>query len=271
MRNGTSAGTGAAGAAGRGDRDGALSTAWLTRFHPSPQAPVRLACFPHAGGSAPYYRPLSGLLAPSVEVLAVQYPGRLERYTEPLIDDVAQLADLAAEALLPWTDRPLALFGHSLGASVAFETARRLERAGVQPRALVVSARRGPEVPHGERVHTATEAELVAYVRGLGGSGLEALDDPDLRELVLPAIRNDFRASETYTYRPGPDVSCPLLALAGADDHAATPEKVAAWTGHTSGPARVKVLPGGHFYLDGHRETVAAEIRGLLAGTATTG
>src|SRR4051812_25453397 len=101
---------------------------WLRRFHPVSDPPIRLACLPHAGGSASFFLPVSKTFFPHCEVLAVQYPGRQDRRHEKCIDNVSELADLVAEQLLGLTDRPLAIFGHSMGATVAFEVALRLER-----------------------------------------------------------------------------------------------------------------------------------------------
>lgn len=244
------------------------SSTWVRRLHPAEQAGVRLVCFPYAGGSAGYFHGMSARLSaqasagsdPAVELLAVQYPGRQDRHGEPLVDDVQVLADRATEALLSWTDRPLALFGHSMGASLAFEVGRRLERAGVVPAALVVSARRAPTALRNESFHLADEAALVRELRTLGSTGLDLLDDPEIRELVLPVIRNDYRAAETYRYLPGTDVSCPVLALTGDQDPKATPAELARWEQHTTGPFELKVLAGGHFYLNVHQDTVVEAV-----------
>lgn len=101
---------------------------WIRRFHPRPDGDVRLVCLPHAGGSASFFFPVSQAMPPSVDVLCVQYPGRQDRRAEPVIDSIPDLADQVFAALLPWADRPLAFFGHSMGATLAFEVARRLER-----------------------------------------------------------------------------------------------------------------------------------------------
>src|SRR5580693_3664644 len=117
---------------------------WVRHFHPSATAVSRLICFPHAGGSASYYFPVSAALSPNIEVLAVQYPGRQDRRNEKNLEDIGELADRAFEAVVPWSKGPVALFGHSMGAIVAFEVARRLERnAGISLLALIVSGRRG--------------------------------------------------------------------------------------------------------------------------------
>src|SRR4051794_9909349 len=133
---------------------------WLRRFHPAPQAAARLVCLPHAGGSASYYHPLSAALSPAVEAVAVQYPGRQDRRSEPLVDDLLVLADRLADALAD-EPGPLALFGHSMGAVLAFEVARRLEREGREIAALFVSGRRAPTAHRDEWLHRVGDAELL--------------------------------------------------------------------------------------------------------------
>ena len=118
---------------------------WISNFNPAPNARTRLLCFPHAGGSASYFFPLSSALAPEFDVYAVQYPGRQDRYKEPLVDDIDDMADQAYEALEPLIDAPVALFGHSMGAVLAFEVARRMETlAGRSPVLVFASGSRAP-------------------------------------------------------------------------------------------------------------------------------
>lgn len=112
---------------------------WIRRYHPAPEAAERLVCFPHAGGSASFYLPVSTALSPAVDVLGVQYPGRQDRRHEPGVTSVADLADSITRALADWGDRPLTFFGHSMGAVVAFEVARRMEGAGGGPVRLFAS------------------------------------------------------------------------------------------------------------------------------------
>ncbi|MDT0615639.1 thioesterase II family protein [Streptomyces lancefieldiae] len=222
---------------------------WLRRYHPAPQARVRLACLPHAGGSASYFAPVARSLAPGIDVLAVQYPGRQDRLSEPPVDTVEALADLIAPVLLPYADLPLALFGHSMGASVGYEVARRLEKAGNAPLVLVVSGRRAPVRHRAETTHLRDDAGLVAEVQALGGANSRLLDDPELRSMALPALRSDYRAAETY--RPGPGaVSCPVTALVGESDPKCTLDEASSWREHTAGDFALHTFPGGHFYLD---------------------
>ncbi|MFF7976498.1 alpha/beta fold hydrolase [Streptomyces sp. NPDC007905] len=242
--------------------------AWIRRFHPSPQATARLVCLPYAGGAAPYYFPLSKALSPTTEVLAVQYPGRQDRFNEACIEDIATLADRITDELIPWTDRPLALFGHSMGAAVGFEIALRLEQRGVKPLGLFASARRAPSVAGDQRHHLASDEELVEELVRLNAANAELLADESLLPLVLPTIRSDYRASELHQSPSSARLHCPIIALTGEDDPVVDADGVKDWIRHTSGDFRMRVFPGGHFYLDDHAEAVRQEITEHIASAA---
>ncbi|MFJ9822030.1 thioesterase II family protein [Streptomyces sp. NPDC101151] len=238
---------------------------WIRRYHPRPDAAARLVCLPHAGGSAAFYRPVSASMPASVDVLAVQYPGRQDRRNEPCATSLDQLADHVTSVLLPWTDRPLLFFGHSMGATLGFEVARRLERDhGVVLRALFVSARRAPSCPRHETVHLRDDDGLVEEMRQLSGTDSAILDDAELIRMALPAIRADYRAAETYVYEPGPNLRCPVVSLVGDDDPKVTVDEARAWSRHTDASAEFHAFKGGHFYLTSHQREVLA----LLAAHA---
>lgn len=230
---------------------------WLRRYHQRPDAGHVVVCFPHAGGSANHYRPLSEALPESVELFAVQYPGRQDRLREPVIGDVVAVAELVAPLVAGLDGRPLALFGHSMGASVAFEVARRLERDGKAPVALFVSARRPPSRAAARRNHLLSDPDLVTAVKALGGPGSLLLDDPEFAALALPAIRGDFRAAETYRREHDASVNCPVLALVGDSDTEADATLASGWRDHTTATFTLHEFPGGHFYLDHHLPTIA--------------
>ncbi|SOE09139.1 Surfactin synthase thioesterase subunit [Streptomyces sp. 2323.1] len=222
---------------------------WCRRFHPAPDAGRRLVCFPHAGGSASFYHPVSAALSPRVDVLAVQYPGRQDRRQEPALDDIGLLADRIAEALGAWTDRPLTFFGHSMGALVAFEVARRLERDGDGPVRLFASGRRAPSAYRDEQVHRRDDDGIVAELRALSGTDARVLDDEEMLRMVLPALRSDYKAVETYRSEPGAVVRCPVTVLVGDDDPKTSLDEARSWDAHTTDACDLRVFPGGHFYL----------------------
>ncbi|MEU5422155.1 thioesterase II family protein [Streptomyces sp. NPDC001407] len=230
---------------------------WVRRFHPRPDAATRLVCLPHAGGSASFYFPVSQAMPDDVDVICLQYPGRQDRRAEPLIDNIPELADRVFAALLPWADRPLAFFGHSMGATLGFEVARRFEREkGIVLAGLFASARRAPSRHRHETVHQRDDDGLIAELKGLSGTDSQLLGDEEILRMVLPAIRADYHAAETYTYEPGEPLHCPVTALTGDDDPKVTLEEAQAWAEHTEGPFDFHVYPGGHFYLASHQKAL---------------
>jgi surfactin synthase thioesterase subunit len=233
---------------------------WCRRYSPSSTAAARLVCLPHAGGSAPYFRPVAIALSPSVDVLAIQYPGRLERRSEAPITDVGRLADEIHLILLRQPPLPTTVFGHSMGASIAFEVARRLEGSGRPPVRVFVSGRRAPSAYRDERVHLSDDAGLLAEVRRLNGTASTILDDEELLRAALPVLRADYRAAETYWCDADVTIGSPITVLTGDDDPKTTMPEAQAWARHTIGSFDAQVFPGGHFFLTTH----AAEITGLL-------
>ncbi|MDT3443223.1 thioesterase II family protein [Pseudofrankia sp. BMG5.37] len=240
---------------------------WIQNFHPAPLAPCRLVCFPHAGGSASFYHPISRSLAPAVEVLAVQYPGRQFRRAEKCIEDIGEMADRICDSLARHADRPMALFGHSMGAVLAFEVALRLERA--TPDTVIhvfASARSAPSVHGGEAIHERDDEALLAHLRQLGGTQLKLLGDTELLPLILPALRSDYRAVDRYRHRAGERLRCAVTALTGDADPAVSVDAARGWRDHTQGSFDLCVLPGGHFYLDSQSAAVVEVILGKLRG-----
>jgi surfactin synthase thioesterase subunit len=154
-------------------------------------------CFPHAGGAASFFFPLSERLS-TADVLAVQYPGRQDRRHEALIHDIDTLADRIVAALRTEAGAPPVLFGHSMGAIVAFEVARRLDRAGTPPQALIASGSRAPSIPRSEGVHLRDDNGVLAAIKQLNGTDSAFLGDEELTRMILPAVRGDYPALETY-------------------------------------------------------------------------
>jgi len=242
-------------------------TRWIRRFHPAPEAETRLICFPHAGGSASYYFPVSRTLTPRIEVLAVQYPGRQDRRLEPSVDNIPDLAERTYAALAEeWIDRPFAFFGHSMGAILAFEVARLIQaRDGRSPVHLFASGRRAPTRYREGRVHRYDDAALIAELTRNGGTDQRFLGDAEMRAAILPLVRSDYRAIETYRYVPGPPLACPITALVGDSDPQTTIDEASAWAEQCAEGFDLRVFPGGHFYLDAHREAVTDAVSAVVA------
>ncbi|MCX4657978.1 thioesterase II family protein [Streptomyces uncialis] len=241
------------------------SDLWCRRFHPSPTAKRRLVCFPHAGGSASFYFPVSAELCGPVDLLAVQYPGRQDRREEHGVEDLHLMADGVFEALRRWDDLPLTFFGHSMGALVAFEVARRIERAGGRIDHLFVSGRRGPSTDRPELSQPLDDEGILAEVKSMSGTDARLLEDEELLRMVLPALRGDYRALGTYQADPRAAVGCPITAAVGDQDPWTPVSEAGTWRDRTTAAFDLKVFPGGHFYLSSRPDEVIGMLREHLA------
>ncbi|MGW5850533.1 thioesterase II family protein [Streptomyces sp. NPDC055254] len=253
--------------------------AWLRRFDRTEGGGPRLICFPHAGGAASAYLQMSRALTPAVEVHAVQYPGRQDRRLEPPLTSIPALATALADTLVdelalapaggpdggPADERPYAFFGHSMGAAVAYETTRLLAARGARPPERLFLSARGaptPEPRPGDRLRG--DAELIAGIRRLGGTGSGVLDDPEVLEIVLPALRGDYEALGAYSWQQGPPLDVPFTVLVGTADPVVPVDDARGWLGHSTRPGEFLTFEGGHFYLDGHLPAVTGAIRSAL-------
>lgn len=247
-------------------------TAWIRRLRPRSAAAAsrRLVCFPHAGGSASYFAPLAQALPDAVDLVALQYPARQERLSEPGIASIDELVAAILPQLDGWLDQPFALFGHSMGAIVAYEVARILEhQRGTVPLALVVSGRRAPSTWRDEHVHRGGDRALVREVVRLGGTPSQLLDDEDVHQMMLPALRSDYRAIETYEWQPGPPLSCPIWAVLGETDPLTTQVEAQRWAAQTTAHFELRTFRGGHFYLVAHLPELAELLVRSLADRAS--
>jgi medium-chain acyl-[acyl-carrier-protein] hydrolase len=229
---------------------------------------MRLFCFPYAGGGPAIFSAWGNLL-PSLEVVAVQYPGRGSRMLEEPFTDMNALVKAAAEGILPYLHtKPFAFFGHSMGSTVAFEVAQYLKRThGIEPAHLFVSGRISPHTPYNrKKIHDLPDRELIAELKTLGGTPPEVLADDDLMQLVLPLIRADFATAENYVATTDQPLNCPLTAFSGTHDDRANETEMGEWGRYTRSNFEVLVFQGDHFFLHGdqaQKEVVAAIQNGL--------
>jgi pyochelin biosynthesis protein PchC len=234
---------------------------------------VRLVCLPPAGASAPFFRSWTKLLPPELELISVQYPGRLDRINDPAIATMDTMAEAVTRALLPHADQSLALFGHSMGAALAFEVAKRLS---AQPRArlagLFVSGYPAPARRRHTALHGSTDPALIEELVRLGAIDEALLEERDLLTSLLPPLRSDYHIVETYRPAPESPLTVPITALVGDDDDETPEAAVRAWQELTEGQFRLARFPGGHFFLNEHPadvvEVVASEL--LTAGAVAS-
>lgn len=228
-----------------------ITRPWLKELAPQPLAALRLICFPHAGGSAASYRLWPRALAPKVGVLAVQYPGRAERYDEPLVDDMRVAVSRIADEIEGLQGAPYAFFGHSMGGAMAYEVACLLLERGIElPRHIFISGRQPPMHHKGGVIHAASDKQVMKELLRLSPLNSVLLEEPELAELMLPIIRNDYRLIESYMPRKDPVIlPVPITVLLGDKDEELTFAQACDWGGYTSCGFAVHVFPGDHFFF----------------------
>ncbi|WP_165956441.1 thioesterase II family protein [Kribbella antibiotica] len=243
-----------------------MSTTWIRSRAPRPAARLRLICLPHAGGAANFFQDWHARIPDDIEVLAVQYPGRWERTGEPLLESMDELAAAVAAEIRPLADRPIAVFGHSMGSIAAYEVTRRLAEWGIEPAHLFVSGRYPPsEQKTSSVVHLLDDDGLAEELIRLGGMPAELLADQDMRDYFLPIIRSDYRLIETYQWSPGPEPKAPMTILYGDSDANIGAEQAERWRAHSAGEVTVRRFPGGHFYLVPQRDAVLEYVVATLS------
>jgi medium-chain acyl-[acyl-carrier-protein] hydrolase len=236
---------------------------WFKRFgRRDGPAEIRLLCFHHAGGNAGMYRQWPRLLPPAIELVAVQLPGRADRFGEPPFDRMRPLVDALIEALKPLLDRPFACYGASMGSRVAWALAHALrERSMPMPIQLSVACDTAPSLDDGTWPWEGRADGLEGYMREMGGTPPAVLAEPELLEALLPTLRADLHVLSTHKFRPAVPLDVPIRAFAGTGDTAAPPHRMSAWRAETTARFDLDVLDTGHFF-DAEAERRVAETVG---------
>jgi medium-chain acyl-[acyl-carrier-protein] hydrolase len=241
---------------------------WLVCPRPDLHAPMRLWCLPFAGGGAAVWHPWAGALAGIAEVVAVRPPGRESRFIEPAFVDLREMIPPLVEVIAPFAHEDYALCGHSLGGLVAYELARALRSHGLgAPRALVLCAVRAPHhAPDEPWLHRLPRLEFIESVEHrYGAIPPEIRDSPEVLDLLLPVLRADLQAYETYRHVPDAPLAIPVLALGGEQDGNVSRPQLLDWRDYTTGPFEAGLLPGGHFFPQENFAPTVERVRDYLA------
>lgn len=244
---------------------GSLDPRWFKRFGRTGSARIRLLCFHHAGGSASMYRTWPRAVPRAIEPIGVQLPGRADRLGEPPYDRMDALVDDLVDAVKPLLDQPFALFGASMGARVAWALARALrDRAMPLPSVLYVASNSAPALTRRVPEWEGPDEELVGYLRAMGGTPAEVLDNPQLLEVLLPTLRADLTMLNNHEPPPAAPLDMAIRGFSGVQDLSANPERMRGWAAETTGRFDLDVLPCGHFLDEPAERAVIRAIVGDL-------
>lgn len=239
----------------------------LFRAAPKSDAKARVFCFPFAGGSVSTYMPWLKLLHPDAELIAIQLPGRGNRLLDIPYDDIDSLvADLFAE-IKPYLDRPYLFFGHSMGAKIAFDLAVQFHRNKLPlPANFIASGSAAPFKPRkSAAVHALSDADFIRRLSELNGTPDKVLNNKELMGYLLPALRADFKMTETYLREIDCVLPTAVVIYGGEQDEAIPKEDLMAWVEVFEQTEATEIFPGGHFFLNEHTEDIVARINGMIS------
>ena len=248
----------------------AQDSRWVRRaVRPSPS--LRLVCLPFAGGGASVYESLARLLPHSIEVLALQLPGREERTREDPPNDVLKLAAACAVAVRPYLNVPYALYGHCAGALLAYEMAHEVgQRFGVWPKCLVAAAQPAPHLPVTRSpLHELPDEQLIEVIRERDGLPTKIADKSELISLLLPLLRSDFTLWEQYQYRQRDPLPCPVTTVRGRTDGLVDVSDTKPWGAHSSAGWSELLVEGGHYFINTLDRADANALAGVLLAAST--
>lgn len=231
---------------------------WYLEYKKNPQASLRLFCFHHSGGGASLYFPWIDHLSPNIEMIAVQLPGRENRYREPLVNNLSDIIHTLSEGFQSYKDKPFIVFGHSLGAFLSFELLRSIHKLySLYPCHMIISATKAPHLPfrmkHLSQLDDKTLKEELKVYNGIDAGIFE---NDELLDLFLPIIKNDFSIYENYSYSKSHPFPCDILTLSGDRDATVTQEEILAWSTYTTGKFEHLSFPGEHFFIKTHQKRI---------------
>jgi len=240
----------------------AVRNPWLAYTRASAQAHVRLFCFPYAGGSAAIYRRWVTDAPPEVDVCPVQLPGREGRLLETPITSMDVLVEAVAQGLEDELAQPFALFGHSMGAILAYELSRLLRRRGAgRPLHVFVSGCSAPDIGITRiPIHALPRDKFTEELKRLNGTPEAVLQNAELMQLMEPVLRADFTAIERYVHRPGAPLDCPVTAFHGSEDPDVRMEHVERWRAHTTAQFERRSFAGDHFFIHRHGDVMLKQV-----------
>lgn len=227
------------------------SELWIRFLPPKPNPSLRLFCFPYVGGNSNIFRTWSNYLPASVEICAIELPGRGKRIMDAPLSDIDTLIDILITVFKPYLNEPFAFFGHSMGALISFELTRKIrQKYNIEPDRLFVSGHRAPQIPNPETpIYDLPEADFIEQLRSIKGTPQAVLENDEMMKIIMPVLRADFEICDTYIYTPDVPLNCSIIAFGGDRDKGTKRGKLRAWQNQTKGSFSKYILSGNHFFL----------------------
>ena len=224
---------------------------------------IQLICFPFAGGYSASYRPLFEQLKDTAEVIAAEPPGHGTNLM-PLETSIDRLAELYKEGLTGKLNRPFMLFGHSMGGLVVYRLTQLLEKEGINPAAVIISAIQPPQTKRQMLTHLSNEA-FVQHIAEMGGIPKELLENKPMMDYFTPSLRADYQALESFQHTDKTIIESPVYLLNGKQDKKCM-EDADGWLTWANAIERTD-FEGGHMYINTHLEQFAEHMRHVIEQT----
>jgi surfactin synthase thioesterase subunit len=229
-----------------------------------PEIRRRIFCFPYAGAGAAIFRTWVDFLPSDIEVCVPLLPGRDARINEAPISEMAPLIQSLIGQIAPRLTLPYAMFGHSMGAFIAFDLAHEISRRGLrEPSHLFMSAQRGPSLPYLQTpiFDLPDDRFLASVITRYKSIPKPVMEQKQFMRVLLRILRADFTLVEDYKYRGRAKLACPITVFGGLDDSPITTAQLQAWSLETSDRCTLHLVPGGHFFIDSARAELLALVR----------
>lgn len=241
---------------------------WYLEYKKNSDAAIRLFCFHHSGGGASSYYPWAEHLSPKIEMIAVQLPGRENRFSEPLTNNLNDIVTKLSEGFAVYKDKPFFVFGHSLGALISFEFVKSIHKLySLYPRHIIISATKAPHLPFRmKNLSKLDDKTIKEKLRVYNGIDERILNNDELLELFLPIIKSDFSIYENYNFLESKPIPCNILALSGEQDQTVSQEEILAWAKYAERKFEHISFPGKHFFIKDHQNKIL-EIINQIGGS----
>lgn len=245
---------------------------WFVQNSSQPLAKFNLFCFHHAGGAASHFSDWQRHLPATIQVNAIQLPGRDHRYGESFYNSVSQIVDKLLTFEDVFREKPFVLFGHSLGAIIAFELTKTMQKKGLSPMALIVSGRSAPALAHLQEPihHLPDELFIKQLILRYGGLRSDVLQSAELMSLLLPRIRADVAMAESWKYEKTLKINCPLFVFGGDNDVSVSEDDLSGWQLESENKIRIFRFSGDHFFIETDKIAVMSKIRQVFDRLSTS-